>query len=374
MTDDTAQKTPPAPPEEAQGFPCARCGSQMRYVPEHGGLYCAYCGTVQQIDSREVVAPEYLYFPEEDRYDAPRWEEKERRTLFCPSCGAETVLGAATVTATCPFCGANYVTQPPQEEDIIQPETLIPFRVGEGQALAQWRTWVKKRHFAPGDFRKGRHVAEMKGLYIPYWTYDSVLYTRYRGYGGERHTERYTVRANGHTETRTRTEIVWRPLSGEHRMTFDNIPCPATDKLDRRLLDQVGPYSLTVLHVYDPAYLAGFLAERYSVGLGEGFAAVRQYMERSMVREIERCLGYDEYRGMQYQHRYEEVRFKHVLLPLWLSRYTYRGKNYLCMINGESGRVAGRAPVSVPRVLLAVLGGCAALLLLCLFFYYFFFA
>ena len=175
--------------------------------------------------------------------------------------------------------------------------------------------------------------------------------------GGRRRIETYTVRVNGKTQTRTRTRTDWYPVAGSDRLEFDNIPCPATKKIDRALLDKVGPYSLRILHVYNPAYLAGFFAERYSVGLGEGFAAVRRVMERDMERHIENRLGYDTYRGMRYHHRYDQVKFKHILLPLWLAAYRYREKTYQFMVNGETGKIAGRSPLSALKVGLLVAGG-----------------
>ena len=126
------------------------------------------------------------------------------------------------------------------------------------------------------------------------------------------------------------------------------------------MLRKVGPYSMKVLHIYNPAYLAGFFAERYSIGLREGFDAVRASMEREIVSQIEARCGYDLYRDMHYHHNYDRVHFKHILLPLWLSSYTYRGKVYQLMINGETGQVAGKSPLSALKIALLVTLGILA--------------
>lgn len=78
-------------------------------------------------------------------------------------------------------------------------------------------------------------------------------------------------------------------------------------------------------------------------------------MQNRMESHIRQSRGYDHYRSMRYDHRFSDVRFKHILLPVWLSSYTYRGKIYRFMVNGETGRVAGKAPVSPLKVLLACL-------------------
>jgi hypothetical protein len=125
---------------------------------------------------------------------------------------------------------------------------------------------------------------------------------------------------------------------------------------------------MKVLNVYHPAYLAGFLAERYNVGIGEGFDSVRHSMELRMEQHIKASRHYDTYRFMHYSHQYDNVRFKHFLLPLWLATYRYRDKIYQFMVNGETGKVAGRAPKSPWKILAIVLGALGLLALLFLLF------
>ena len=351
-------------PLRAIGFPCAQCGNQMSYSPKSGKLFCAYCTSEEEIDSPLGEAPEYLYFPDDDRYDAPVWENEADRLITCASCGADTLISPAAVTATCPFCGSHYVTEPRPSDRLILPETMMPFRISEEEAVRSFDAWVKKRYFAPRKFRRGTHRPEPQGVYIPTWTFDAALDTDFSGFGGRRRTVTYTVRVNGKTQTRTRTVTDWYPVSGSRHLHFDDIPVVASKNIDRALLTKVSPYSMKVLHVYNPAYLAGFLSERYSISLSGGFEEARRIMERRMCEHIEASLGYDTYRGMQYRHRFADVRFKHILLPLWIATYRYHGKAYPFMANGETGRVAGRAPLSPLKIALLVLGGVALLALL----------
>lgn len=368
--DETKEDTKTGDTAQAVGFPCKNCGSQMSYDPARGTLYCPYCKSTEEIVSVEEEAPEYAYFPEEDAYDAPKWEERGRVTLTCPSCGAETLMSAAAMTATCPFCGANYVTEPQEGKEVIQPETMIPFRVSEGDARSAFAKWVRRRFFAPRRFKRGTYRPQLNGIYVPYWTFDAAVHTDYDGFGGRQRVEHYTVRVNGKTEQRTRTKTDWYPVHGSMELDFDNIPCPATKKLDRQLLDKVsGSYSLRTLNVYNPAFLAGFFAERYSVGLGEGFAAVRKVMESRMEAHIRSSLGYDTYRGMSYRHHFRNVKFKHILLPLWLASYRYHEKIFHFMVNGETGQIAGKAPLSPWKIAGTVLLGIAAAVLFGYFLY-----
>lgn len=353
----------------AHGFPCRSCGSQMLYSPEHRDLRCPYCESVGGIEETVVEAAEYLYFPDSDEYSAPKWEDMAAQSVVCPSCGAESVVAADVMTTLCPFCGSGYVTEPKESLDVIRPETVMPFRVSKERATALYNEWLRRRYMAPRSLKKEGKLNTLNGIYTPFFTFDMELSTDYHGFGGRRRIETYTVRVNGKTQTRTRTRIDWYPISGHEHLSFDDLPCCASARIDRNMLDQVAPFSLKMLNVYNPAYLAGFYAERYQMGLGEGFAATLPRVHHAMISHIERTRGYDTYRAMTYQHSYDRVRFKHFLLPVWVAAYNYRGRLYQFLVNGETGKIAGKAPVSVFKVL-GIVAGVAALLSLILLIYY----
>ena len=57
------------------------------------------------------------------------------------------------------------------------------------------------------------------------------------------------------------------------------------------------------------------------------------------------------------RNTFRDVRWKHILLPMWSVTYDFRGKSYAVLINGQSGRIAGRAPYSWLKITLAVIAG-----------------
>lgn len=337
------------------GFPCKSCGSLLEYSPERGKLFCEYCKGEEDIPSEKIEAPEYLYDPTSETASAPNWEEEGDLSLICPSCGAETVTAAIQHSVSCPFCGSHYVCEPTASQRIIRPETLIPFRIGKAEAKQRFHKWAKRRLLAPNAFRRAAAAPDMQGVYLPHFTFDTDLFTAYRGEGGRTRVETYTVRVNGKTQTRTRTYTVWYPIAGSHRMQLDDLPFCASGSVDTKLLDKIRPFSGKVLNVYNPAFLAGFVAERYSLGPGEGFAEIKGLAERRMAEEIKRREGYDSYRLMSYDHTYNRVLFKHILLPVWMSTYRFREKAYPFFVNGETGKAAGKAPLSPLKVALLAL-------------------
>ncbi len=353
---------------QSRGFPCKSCGNLLEYSPEQGKLFCEYCKSLEDIPSQKIEAPEYLYDPTSESASAPNWEEEGDLSLVCPSCGAETVTGAIEISVSCPFCGSHYVREPAPSQKILRPETLIPFTVGRAEAAGRFQKWAKRRLLAPNAFRRAATAPEMQGVYVPHFTFDTDLFTAYRGEGGRTHVQTYTVRVNGKTQTRTRTYTVWYPIAGGNRMLFDDLPFCASKSVDGKLLDKIRPFSGKVLNVYNPAFLAGFVAERYSLGPRDGFAVIKSLAERKMVEEIKRQEGYDSYRMMRYDHTYNKVLFKHILLPVWMSTYRFRDRAYPFFVNGETGKAAGKAPLSPLKVALVTLLSIGLLVLLSLLF------
>ena len=67
----------------ANHFACGSCGSQLLFDPDTQGLRCEHCGRGEEIPAPLVEAPEYLYNPATDSYDAPNWEAMGNKTVRC---------------------------------------------------------------------------------------------------------------------------------------------------------------------------------------------------------------------------------------------------------------------------------------------------
>ena len=354
---------------DAASFPCSGCGGRMEFDPDSQQLACAQCGRRQVIESPALEAPEYLYNPSTDEYTAPKWDTMDSLTVRCNGCGAQTVVSAAAVTARCPFCGSNYVVNQDSVHVGILPETIMPFKVSRKRAMELFRKWVKSRFWAPGRFKKSSLSPQtLNGVYLPFWTFDACLQTSYSGEGGKTYTTTHTRTVNGKVQTYTTTHVRWYPISGNKELQFDDEKVCAVRESDDAMLNRLGDFNTKTLNRYHPAYLAGFFARRYDVGLGEGFGKARPSMEGQMEGAIRNDYSYDQFRNMRYGHNFSNVRFKHILLPIWISSYQYKKKVYRFLINGETGRISGKAPVSAVRIALAVLIACALALGLFLFF------
>ena len=61
--------------------------------------------------------------------------------------------------------------------------------------------------------------------------------------------------------------------------------------------------------------------------------------------------------------------YKLALLPLWVGAYTYRGKTYRVLINGQTKEVAGDKPKDAVKVAMVAALALAALVLAGMVFY-----
>ena len=103
--------------------------------------------------------------------------------------------------------------------------------------------------------------------------------------------------------------------------------------------------------------LAGFRAEAYTVELQDAYSEARQIMDRQILRDVKFDIGGDRQRIHNIDTDVKDVTFKHILLPVWLAAYKYRGETYRFVVNGRTGRVQGERPWSAIKIAIAVVLG-----------------
>jgi ribosomal protein S27E len=358
MTEFETQDAPARPTDEHR-FPCPQCGADMRFAPAEGKLICDHCGHDEPI-AHATAGPwggEAPALVELD-YDAaiaaklPSQEMEETRVSQCPSCGAQVTFEPNIHSAECPFCATPVVTDTGTHRH-IKPKGVIPFKLTEKQAHDAMNGWLGRLWFAPNGLKdyakKGRR---MDGIYVPYWTYDADTATQYHGQRGDA----YYVTVRGQDgKTRQERRIRWSRKSGRVARFFDDILILASRSLPKTFTDRLAPWDLQALDAYRPEFLSGFRAEGYQVELDEGFEEAKRIIEAQIRQDIRRDIGGDEQRIDHMAVRIDDVTFKHVLLPVWLAAYKYRGKSFRFVVNGQTGRVQGERPWSWIKITIAII-------------------
>jgi predicted RNA-binding Zn-ribbon protein involved in translation (DUF1610 family) len=282
---------------------------------------------------------------------------QETRATSCPSCGAQVQFPEASHATECPYCATPVVADTGAGRQ-IKPRGLIPFSLGEPQARDAMNAWLGRLWFAPNGLqeyaRKGRR---MTGIYVPYWTYDADTRSTYRGERGDAYYVTRTVMRDGKRVEQKERRIRWSSRSGRVARFFDDVLVLAARSLPKRYTDNLQPWDLSALEPYRPDYLAGLAAEGYTVALDEGFKEARAHMDRVILRDVRFDIGGDEQRVHNIDTTLSDVTFKHILLPIWMAAYKYRGKTYRFVVNGQSGKVQGERPWSAWKITIAVILG-----------------
>lgn len=338
-------------------FPCSTCGADMRFDPAKGLLSCDHCGATEALDTSNARAPREVDFESALTAQIPQQEMEETRVAQCPNCGAEVEFDADLHATECPFCATPVVTDTGAHRQ-IKPHGLLPFALTEEAAHDAMSDWLGSLWFAPNGLksyaRKGR---KMSGVYLPYWTFDAQTATQYRGERGDDYYTSHTVTRNGKRQTVRKRHTRWRAAAGRVSRFFDDVLVLASGALPRQFSDGLEPWDLSELEPYIPDYLAGFRATAYSVPLDSGYKDARDYMDRVILRDVKFDIGGDRQRVHDMDTAVSAVTFKHILLPIWMAAYKYRGKTYRFVVNGRTGRVQGERPYSAWKIAFAVLAG-----------------
>ncbi|MGO4916305.1 primosomal protein N' (replication factor Y) - superfamily II helicase [Pseudogemmobacter sp. W21_MBD1_M6] len=345
-------------PLQEHRFPCDACGSDMRFAPGEDRLVCDHCGNTAPIEGlgrASAAIREIDYSAGLAGLDAA--EIEETRVLNCTNCGAAVEFDAAIHAAECPFCAAPYVTDTGINRH-IKPRALLPFALTEREAKEAMNRWLGRLWFAPGGLqdyaRKGRR---MEGIYVPYWTYDAQTKSRYSGQRGTVYYETQTVMRDGKRQQVQVQKVRWTPASGRVARFFDDVLVLASTSLPKRFTDALAPWDLSALEPYAPEVLAGFRAEAYTVDLDDGLTEARAYMDRVIERDVKFDIGGDRQRIHRIDTDVSAITFKHILLPVWMAAYKYRGRTFRFVVNGRTGSVQGERPWSAWKIAFAVIVG-----------------
>ena len=362
-----------AQPEEAQQFPCPNCGADLHWDPKAASMRCPFCDSTVPVPDMPGFEPEehdlesfLTDHPEAEGYGVRRQE------FQCRQCGAGVQVEAERRDLTCPFCGTHYVfeaTRVPTR--VLKPDGVLPFKIDGKTCRRRFKAWLGRGWFTPGKLKRLARLDRILGFYLPFFTFDARAESRWRAEAGYYETTEETIRttdAGGNPEFRTRRvrRIRWTPAEGSRTDVYDDLPVAALHDERLRLVDRILPYDFTESRPYNPAYLAGFGVMNPDMTLAEVHRKARAIMRK---RQVERCAGDvpgDTYRNLQVSIRWSEQRFKHLLCPVWMGAYRYRGRLFHFLLNGQTGKIHGEKPISWLKVALVA---AAVLFLLWLYFH-----
>ena len=351
-------------------FACPSCGGEAQWNPAKKALVCPFCGTVAPMappkEGEGVVAEHDLVTALRSIPDAQRGWQAEKKSVKCQSCQAITVFDPTRVAQRCDFCGSSALIPFEEIKAPIRPESLLEFRLSENDVRDKVRVWYGNRWFAPNAL-KGRALTDtLRGVYLPYWTFDAQTHAEWTAQSGYHYyeTESYTD-SDGKQQSRQVQQTRWEPSSGALDHFFDDELVPASKGVPAELLRKIEPFPTTSdLKPYDPGYLSGWVVEQYQIDLIAAAQNARAIMDAKLQSLCDAEVPGDTHRGLQVAADYTAQTFKHVLVPVWVLAYTYGAQSYQVVVNGYTGAMAGKHPLSWVKIALTVLAVLIAIAIL----------
>ncbi len=328
-------------------YKCPCCSAPLAFSGASGRLECVSCGNSYEtdaLDAMNITQPSGGV-----QFDLPKEtfgaeDANGMQAYICKSCGAELMTEGTTTATECPYCGSPTIL-PDRIEGGVKPEKVIPFAVTKEQAQKQFEEYFKGKRLLPNVFTNSRNrISEMRKLYVPYWLFDcdahaNIVYD----------AEKEETRREGEWEiTRTEHYIVRRKGS----MAFENIPVDGSVKLDNQISESLEPYDLSAAVSFQPAVLAGALADHADVNANECEGRAVERVETSIANAMRSTVtGYSHVSERSKNIVAEGGKVTPVLMPVWLITTEKEGKTYTFAINGQTGKLTCDVPADKKKSL-----------------------
>ncbi|HEV8502341.1 MAG TPA: zinc ribbon domain-containing protein [Casimicrobiaceae bacterium] len=355
---------PPSPAPEVDArekFLCPACGGEATWDPRKQKLVCPFCGTesTAALPATGSVAEHDLAAALRDMLQAstqgPAAAAGGARQVRCRSCNAISVLDPARQAQRCEFCGSAQLVPYAETRAMLRPEGVLPFSVPEDGARDRIRAWYGKLWLAPGALKRRALTDTVKGVYLPYWTFNAHVDATWTAERGHYYWTTETYYENGQPRTRQVRQVRWEAAAGCLAHDFGNELVCGSVGVHPQLMRGVEPFPMTAIKPYDAGYVSGWVVERYQVDLADAAARARATMDAQTRALAGAAVGGDTYRNLDVTAHYSAQTFKHILAPVWLLSYTFGTRAFQCVINGVSGAIAGEYPKSPWKIALLVL-------------------
>lgn len=334
---------------------CVNCGAELRYAPGTTELQCEYCSHTQEIPAAETTFQELELKQYLSELGAQSHSE-QITMLHCKNCGANQHVEENYKSLHCVYCSMPLVVEDTYKDDWILPGAVLPFQLDQKEAHRIFKKWVKGLWWAPNKLQKAAlDPQHTKGLYAPFWTFDAQLFANYTGQRGEYYYVTKTVGTGKNRRTVQERRTRWYPASGSISGFVDDTLIKASKQKSGVIPKKIARWDLKKLETFHSGFLAGFITEKYTIPLKDGHLSATKQAEKIADRWARRDIGGDTQRVSSIDMKLSEETFKHILLPVYISAYTYNSKRYNFFVNGQSGVISGQRPYSFWKIFFFVL-------------------
>ncbi|HEY8447675.1 MAG TPA: hypothetical protein VIL01_11270 [Thermomicrobiales bacterium] len=279
-------------------------------------------------------------------------------SFTCKNCGATTAAVAQGTSIRCPFCGSEHVIAGPDDPEVPKPEALIPFSFPDTEVERVYRAWLGEGFFRPKDLRDKAVTHKLQAVYVPVWECRGRAISRWTATAGyDREVEEQVATTeNGKPATQTRTTTVtdWRPAGGQHEGEYERVLVSGSKGLPQDWLARLGDYDWGALVSYRQDFLLGREVELSALDRTAALERAKKQIESKERDTCSRLVPGSRHKDLRVDTQVTDLAARLLYLPAWLAAFGYNGKTYQLVVNGQSGKVSGEAPVAKGRVAVVI--------------------
>lgn len=326
-------------------YKCPNCGADMVFDAKSQKMICHHCGYEEAIsfeNQDSETSNDSSSSDETKQFDDSFVDEVKE--YQCPSCGATLITDLYTSATFCSYCG-NPTLIESRLTGVQTPDSVIPFKISKEQAQTAYKNWMKKGVFAPPSFRSESNIEKITGIYVPFWLYDFASNIQVMA-----NCTRIRRKETGDmVYTYTDHFQVYRDLDAE----FLKVPTDASKKMPDDIMTQVEPYKYEELVPFQMPYLSGFLSEKYSESSSDTEMRAKRRVSNALDTLVRSTIvGYSTTTIGHRNTNINSSKIMYALLPVWIFNYRYKDKDYTFTMNGQTGKIVAKIPVSPSRVII----------------------
>jgi len=307
---------------------CPGCGGTigLQYDPSTATMTCPFCGLASKVKPPEedAVAKE-LDFNSAMQRASVNWGNM-KKLIVCSNCGGQALYDAEQITGACPFCGSTSVAPAAENKKIMAPNAVIPFSISREEAQNCFTGFLKRKRCVSKKIYDCK-LDNLVGIYLPFWTYDTLTVSSVISVG---------------VQDRKLYKGTWTQY-------IDDVVIYASQKVRHPYISRVQNFNFEGAVPYSPKYLAGIPAERYTVGLNDGWERTTKIIRPKLIKAFEK--HHEHFLVNKLTTDYYNVRFRYLLAPIYLATYTFKGKTLQVAINGQTGQTYCEAPTWIKKII-----------------------
>lgn len=304
----------------------------MAFDVETGALGCPSCGHEENIETFN------------DEYIEQVFDSDDAVEYRCDNCGGTVLTDADTTATSCSFCGSG-VVMGDRLSGKLAPVKIIPFTVSKEEAQKNFKKWCKSGRFIPNSFKLDSRIENITGMYVPYFIYDMHAKVNLDGIG----TRVTSYRKGDYVYTETTYFQVIRDFD----LYYNKVPADASEKMQDDIMDKVEPYHYNDLKVFKTPYLAGYLAEKFNFDADDLLTRIQTKVQPYANNYLQSTVStYATLTNKNDAIQTNKVNDMYVLFPIWIVSYDYEKHKHTLVMNGQTGKIVGKVPLSIGKMAL----------------------